>query len=599
MIISEQSALCGVAQCGLMICGYFGVYDGESIDTTVPEEHIPVNSEQIIALYVRMNNTHIYPLKGSLNWEEAINDSVPTCSFSLALHQNERPPIGSTVHIGLGTIDNLLFSGYIQKVTQTYIGGTDAEENTTYNYSCNCVGYGHVLIRRNVTQSYKDMYAGNIVQKLVQQLSAKIGYHINGQVQYISKNAILGGEIHQGDRIESKKFENEDYMTAIQYLAEESDYVFYVDEYRKLNFIPKWNKEAPFTLSNPWTYSLNWKFPQNNYSDMSISHDGSQIVNQVVLHGTKLYSKQTVYDRKSRIDITDLPYIPGEYEGCSYYIELKQKTFFTEFRIYEVDHILAYWTKIEPDPNAPWKKIKKTYGHIWASPQSSVGALGASVTTITDQESWTPRTNKYSWKPRPEDTEKTEDTQETDEDGNLLEIAPAVEDTTEYDWQISFDSNQVEFVGCDEDIQFEYVQIVYQQLKKHDYKMTDWNSVTTCATLDGTDGIYESHYEDREVKTQALANQYMKTVSTQSAQPRIECSYTHFVRGLQLLSERLRAGMYQVVQVRGESLQLSVSSVSYSIKAIANNPIFQMNVTLSTREYNLSRIIQKTLGKRR
>jgi hypothetical protein len=630
--LDKGTALSGVGRCGLMRCGYHGLLQEEPPPYWSPEWPEYIN-KPVMNLFVTIRHYYkawvpggggwrwsrdpvtgewvkvwdfsgggwcltgepqnqVYPVKGSLSWEESLSNYSAACSFSIYGYAGSIPKLLDTVEISIGTTAQVVYSGFIQNITQTTVGGTDDEGNTMYKFDLDVAGWGSLLNRKYIDKKFRDMSAGHIVQYILENFPQ------------LHQGTICHGWYYEDDK--PVEFRYTDAASAIQQLAEDSDTVFYVDERKFVHFLDYdeiMRRHAPNPLVHDWTYRADWKFPKNNYHGLSFTFDGSQYISKAIIHGSVMQPRQTGYDRESSIDVEDAP--SGQLTVCYYYIEDNQREFFTEYRIFNVKEIYAMWEQEIPDPDAPWKTITIKKFHTWYAPQpkgsgSAITLGGTTIvippTVISDE--WIPRDNEFSWKLRPEDCEDTQTNEpEFDEDGNIL-VQTMDEDPEEvvYDWQITYDSNVISFTGTDDTIQFVHVLITYEQKMKHDYTFTNYD-VLLENQADGTDGIYEMHFEERGIETPDKAAKIAQLVFDTYSHPRIEVSYSRYSYGMDIINERIIPGTVQHLEVGGHVLDLPVESVKYSLTGWANSvPIFKIDVSLATRTRSLTHLIKSLLA---
>jgi len=661
--ILPETAITGIAMCGVMVCGVFGYYSNVPEDPYNPgypvipgDPYFP--PEETIELYAKIGDQDVYPLKGSLSWEESAGEVTNTCSFTIGADLVERPLVKQCVKISIGTPQNVLFAGILQRVSEKWLAGSEDDANLTFEYNCSAVGLDHVLLRKFVSDTFKEMTCGDIIKELIEDKA----------------KGLKVGTVEDGEQIEKIKFENESISDIFAALVKKSEYTSYIDEDRRFHFLPKdhYKMKTQFTLGDAWTYGGfgSWDFLRNNYNNLSIEWDGSQIITRVVVHGSRLVKYQVNYYD---------PYSDG-YATCGRYsdeietfpmTETQQKSFFTTHKIYSVDLVYASWVQEfeedvadeirsalggDPDDRLGAKSTPGYYmNRTWVSTGLGEGyydyetkvtdTSGRSTQSfgtldedeeepvvpeildvhilcfweppvIKDEEyahdgyTWNPKMYKtedwsslssqvksfwgfsaagmdksdmFSWNLRPEDEGRTETEEEVDdEEAPLGGTQTREEEEKDFVWNVSYDSNRVAF-SQEAPINFKFVSIVYNVVEDYTYEITDWDKAHEYEDLEScivdSDGIFEMHYENREILTKEVAVEYAEEVLKYRSSPRMSGSYVHYKRGLDVVNERLRAGMVQTVAIRGRDPQdLVIESIRFSLKKGASIPIFQLDI---------------------
>ncbi len=269
-----------------MVCGIYGVYYEVPEDTSNPGNPVLPGdalfpTQQEFPIYVQIDDTDIYPVKGSLQWSPSAGaDGSSTCACSVILPTAERPQPFMRIRIGAGSMTNTIFYGVILSVFEKLSSGTSYDANQEYEYQIRAVSFAHYAVRKIISISKRDIYAGEVVKKILSEF-------FSGQLS--------AGKIKQGAYYPMFQTKNEQAATVLQRLAQDSNYMLYVDEDRKLHFYEIGDQNAPFDLSNTWQYNGAWDFPINNYDDMSISEEGGQVLTRLVLHASSYVRHITTY----------------------------------------------------------------------------------------------------------------------------------------------------------------------------------------------------------------------------------------------------------------------------------------------------------------
>ncbi|MCP3685473.1 MAG: hypothetical protein GY861_22705 [bacterium] len=606
--ILPETALTGYGQTGPMVCGVLGCY------TNVPSNTLPGNpsfpSEPNIPIYVKIKNTYVYPLKGTLSWSYSLSSSsVSNCSFEIACDYPSKPDMFETVKIWIGTTSSVLWLGMITSMTETYIGGSESEGNRTFKYQIDCVDYAHLLTRRYVKRNYKKQYSNSIIKGI---LNSKLS------------NRLAIGNIHAGNYYSAINFDYEQCSGVIEQLASDSEYICYVDERKRLNFHSSGITPAPFTVGSNWTYSGTWDFPINNYSNLSIKDEGSQVVTKANIYGSRL--KRRYVTAKYIEEIPEDVDVPWQYtenaatkkKGGAYPIAPGQKVFYTEHRIFRINRLTAVWVKYKPNFEDPTALDMTWKYHTWYEPERYISSKMTQFEVADRYYSpnelegdpeweWNYHNNAIAWELPADESGRTEfygEGEEVDEEDAVFGSDAEIEESTEppFDWQVSYGGNSVTFngtntvIGQDEgNIEFKHIYIDYYQRLNKTYSYTNSSSYVY-QYRDGSDGVFEYNREERGVMNKADASRIARSLFEQRAGPAVSISYTTYIRGKDIVSKRIRAGMRQQVDDRGRSLQMIVSSANYSL--VSGNPVvFKVDVNLSSKTKSLSGLIKRLLSR--
>ena len=197
--------------------------------------------------HIRKNTLRIYDLGRS---------EVPTCEFSIQSRLATRPQDGQMVVIAVGTLLNRLFAGHISNPSETHLSGP------WFQYGCSAQGFAKALLRRLVNRVYREMYAGKIVEDLL---------------EHYAPNFYGAGNMEKGVFIEEISFDFVSVLDACNTLANRSGYVFYVTPLREIRFMPQDKHSAPWDVSD-----------QERYSGLRINEDSSELKNRIIVRYSKL-----------------------------------------------------------------------------------------------------------------------------------------------------------------------------------------------------------------------------------------------------------------------------------------------------------------------
>ncbi len=209
-------------------------------------------------LTININGTD----KSSLiSWEslrivDAVNDTANTCSFDIKIHtgQTYKPEILDTIEILDGT--EKIFSG---KIT----GISDRADGLVITQTITAKDWTSELDRVTVTERYKDMTVGEIIADLIATVLAGTG--------------VTGTNIDCSIEVSSIAFNSIAVTKAIQTLAEQVNYSWYIDYDKDIHFFAKNTELAPFNLDDT-SGNFVW-------DSLELDNDISQLRNVVIIRG--------------------------------------------------------------------------------------------------------------------------------------------------------------------------------------------------------------------------------------------------------------------------------------------------------------------------
>jgi len=359
--IHPTTSILGLARCGLANCGTLGIIEQNPIiqpgkpGNVYGETPILTSQpiEETMEIYVILGSRRVYTAKGSLNWSREAGSAVDSCSFSIAIPLTDQRPVSNEKAIvALGSMDNILFRGYTQQIREEYAGGYEDDGTLRCRYSVTCVGIAHVLTRKYVNTTYRNAYAGSILHDIITKRSG-YKYEFNNTInKYDLASVITVGRIQQGRFYDEKQLHKMSIMDIAEQLAEESNYVFYIEDSR-IYFVPASSMPTtPLSLSTVWEFAPGWDFPRNNYSNLVYEEDGSQVINVVVVHGSGMRDYITYHESEDNWKpigtsghgrIQSKPSTPGKYANARQEIAFApnstQSSFNTHRSIYDIKEI--------------------------------------------------------------------------------------------------------------------------------------------------------------------------------------------------------------------------------------------------------------------
>jgi len=616
--ILKETSVCGWSSCGFMICGLYGVYFAEFPDN--PSEPIPPEQAP---LYIQINDDPVFPLRGSCTWSQGLEET--NCTFDFQGTIDDRPTPYSLIRIGIGSINNLVFRGFLTSFVETQVAGRYADDTILLKYSCTCVGMEHYFVRKNVSLDLPDSYAGEIIKYL--------------RTKYFPWLKL--GTIKQGLYYEEYQKENMQAMTLIQELAQENEFIFYLDMNKRIHFYPQGEQEVAHDLQHLWEYTGSWSIPSNNYSQAQITTEAGQVINTLLLNVTTHPVCKTTYYETNPVNvfshsIADISINPPRY--TAYHITPSQFTFFTDLPIHRIKQIYVKFERINEDYTSYYGKAS-VYTHTFKNPRSVAMATqnaGKYYAKNVEQQyqylddletshhiidmfedAWIEpmfddNFDKYhilNWKISANEQlyagyAQPPDGEEQSFDYNEMNTYP-------FHWTIA--NNSITFCGCDiatlDDDQsylhadnvgkilFLYVEIQYETTEITQQRYTNSSHQTTLKSFDpGTDGRIELTVDGTELISASDWQRYANAFFAVRGESRQSISYEHWKRGIDVFQYPIIPGMQQHITLHDYDLDLIVENVTYTV---INSllPILNLNIHLATKQRDLSGLIKRLLHK--
>lgn len=207
-------------------------------------------------------------LNETLVIEDNLNDKQNTCSFSMMnLSGNGIPETDDEITI---TLDDgtKLFGGYVLsvKIAKQQSGAAIAQ--------ITCIDYVWLLDRNLVSKSYTDMTDAEIINDIIN--------------TYCAGADITTTNVVEGVTIDQITFNYIQVSQALRRIADLTGRNWYIDYNKDIHYFPLTTNPAPFNITNS----------NNEYIDLQITKDGSQIKNRVYVRGGTKLSDTTEFSRK-------------------------------------------------------------------------------------------------------------------------------------------------------------------------------------------------------------------------------------------------------------------------------------------------------------
>lgn len=207
-------------------------------------------------------------LNTSPSIEDVVNDKQNTCSLSLVDRSgNGIPTTDQEIVITLAD-DTILFGGYIISVVMAKKG------NGVVIAEINCVDYVRLLDSNLVHQSYESKTDKEIIEEIVNRYCAGFG--------------ITTTNVIEGVTIDQITF---NYLQPSQCLRQICDLTgrnWYIDYSKDIHYFPLTTSTTPFNITST----------NNEYFDLRIAKDASQMKNRVYVRGGTYLSDETTFSEK-------------------------------------------------------------------------------------------------------------------------------------------------------------------------------------------------------------------------------------------------------------------------------------------------------------
>ena len=200
-------------------------------------------------------------VRSSLSFKNNIN--LKTASFQIQQVNGENEPTQSQELIITTNSGTKLFAGYltaVKKITATVSG--------RFIYNCQAAGYTETLLK------------GELVQESIStptSMSGIVGFIFN---KYDSYGIDYTTHVPAGPTIQSIVFPFVHLSEALNRIGKETGYRWYLDNDRKLHMTLQGDESAPVTFEES----------RNNFRNLTITPDASQLRNRITLRGGKFIS---------------------------------------------------------------------------------------------------------------------------------------------------------------------------------------------------------------------------------------------------------------------------------------------------------------------
>lgn len=202
----------------------------------------------------------------SVTIDDIINDQNNTCSFKFHdLSSLGMPAPDQEVIITLAS-GVILFGGYILSVD---IGGLNS--NAVVEAQIKCVDYVRLLDRNLVHHTYESMTDAEIIRDIIDLYCPGFG--------------ITTTNVVETDTIDQISFNYLQVSQVFRKLADLTGKNWYIDYEKDIHFFPLTTNPAPFDIDSS----------NNEYSNLKISLDASQIKNRIYVRGGTKLSDFTEY----------------------------------------------------------------------------------------------------------------------------------------------------------------------------------------------------------------------------------------------------------------------------------------------------------------
>jgi hypothetical protein len=200
--------------------------------------------------------------------EDTLNDKANTCTFALIDRSNSGAPATDDEIIIQIDDDNKIFAGYIIGVQ------LNKQSNGVLTYQVNCTDYTYILDRYLAHRSYEDETDAEIITDLISRYCVGLGVTTTNVIEGVTVNSI--------------KFNYVQISQAIRKIAQLTGRNWYIDYDKDVHYFPQTTDPAPFNIESG----------ANEYSNLNISKDTSQLKNRVYVRGGTKLSDPTTYSVK-------------------------------------------------------------------------------------------------------------------------------------------------------------------------------------------------------------------------------------------------------------------------------------------------------------
>lgn len=184
-----------------------------------------------------------------------LNNRADTCNFTIIKHagQTYEPTIGQEVIVADGI--TRLFGGVVLSVDKTL------ETDNIIIVDIQCKDYSHLLDSRLVVNKYQNKTVEEIIIDVVAQYAPTFNT----------------ANVSCTTNVKRITFDRVNITSILNQLSKMVDYSWYVDYYKNINFFPKNDEVAPFSITDTGEKHI--------FNSLSISKDFSQLQNRITVRG--------------------------------------------------------------------------------------------------------------------------------------------------------------------------------------------------------------------------------------------------------------------------------------------------------------------------
>lgn len=200
--------------------------------------------------------------------EDTANDKASTCTFKMIDVSNTGAPATDDEIVITLADSTKLFGGYVTGVK------LQKQSTGTVEYAINCLDYTYILDRYLAHRSYSDSTDAEIIADLISRYCVGLG--------------ITTTNVIEGVTINSLKFNYVQISQVLKKIAQLTGRNWYIDYDKDIHYFPLTTNPAPFDITSS----------NNEYTNLQISKDTSQLKNRVYVRGGTKLSDPTTYSVK-------------------------------------------------------------------------------------------------------------------------------------------------------------------------------------------------------------------------------------------------------------------------------------------------------------
>jgi hypothetical protein len=208
-------------------------------------------------------------IAGSVHIDDIINDRQNACNFKLMdISESGMPETGQEITI-TDVDDVIIFSGYVTRCSLASAKKTGAIIATVV-----CTDQTWLLDRNLVHKTYEDMTDAAIIADIVS--------------TYCTGSGITTTNVIEGVTIDQISFNYIQPSQALRQICDLTGRSWYIDYEKDIHYFPLTTEAAPFNIDSD----------NNEYMELHIEKDASQLKNRVYVRGGTKLSDFTVYNEK-------------------------------------------------------------------------------------------------------------------------------------------------------------------------------------------------------------------------------------------------------------------------------------------------------------